>query len=65
MKQHYDLCTRNYRGNKQKAVEWATRFTENNKSVFREPALKGSARTLRRPRVYDRARRTIIKHEVM
>ena len=34
IKQHYGLCTRNYRANKQKAVEWANNFLENNPGVF-------------------------------
>ena len=41
VKQHYGLCTRNYRGNKQKAVEWASEFVTNNSGTFKEGALKG------------------------
>lgn len=38
VKAHYGLSTRNYRANKQKAVEWATQFVASNPTVF-EPAL--------------------------
>ena len=34
VKAHYGIGTRNYRQNKQKAVEWATEFIHNNKEVF-------------------------------
>jgi hypothetical protein len=36
VKMHYGLSTRNYRANKQKAVEWATNYTQNNPDVFVE-----------------------------
>lgn len=36
VKMHYGLSTRNYRANKQKAVEWATNFTQTNPDVFLE-----------------------------
>ena len=36
VKMHYGLSTRNYRLNKQKAVEWATNYTQNNPDVFVE-----------------------------
>jgi len=35
VKAHYNLSTKNYRANKQKAIEWATRFVENNEVVFK------------------------------
>ena len=34
VKVHYDLSTRNYRSNKQAAVDWAQRFIDNNPSAF-------------------------------
>ena len=34
IKMHYDLSTKSYRGNKAKAVEWATEFALNNPSAF-------------------------------
>jgi len=34
VKAHYDLSTRNYRANKQKAVQWATNFIWQNPQVF-------------------------------
>lgn len=34
VKMHYGLSTRNYRQNKQKAVEWATDFVKANHTVF-------------------------------
>ena len=34
VKMHYGLSTRNYRANKQKAVEWVNKFVENNSKVF-------------------------------
>ena len=34
VKLHYGLSTRNYRANKQKAVEWATAFVKANTAVF-------------------------------
>lgn len=34
VKMHYDLSTRNYRMNKQRAVEWAQAFVENNPNAF-------------------------------
>jgi hypothetical protein len=40
VKMHYDLSMRNYRANKQKAVEWATQFQQHNKQIFAEGALE-------------------------
>ena len=34
VKAHYDLSTRNYRANKQKAVQWASNFVSQNPQVF-------------------------------
>lgn len=34
VKMHYDLSTRNYRANKQKAVEWAKKFVQKNPTAF-------------------------------
>lgn len=34
VKAHYDLSTRNYRANKEKAVEWATAFVTTNPVAF-------------------------------
>ena len=34
VKAHYDLSTRNYRANKQKAVQWASNFILQNPNVF-------------------------------
>ena len=34
VKAHYNLSTRNYRANKQKAVEWATSFVKHSPHVF-------------------------------
>lgn len=34
VKMHYELSTRNYKANKQKAVEWATSFVRANPAVF-------------------------------
>ena len=39
VKAHYNLSTKNYRLNKQKAVQWAENFVQNNKSVFDVAAL--------------------------
>jgi len=39
VKMHYDLSTRNYKANKEAAVEWASRFVQNNASVFAEGLL--------------------------
>ena len=34
VKMHYDLSTKNYRANKQKAVQWALQFTDANPHAF-------------------------------
>lgn len=39
VKIHYDLSTKNYRANKQKAVQWVTRFTQANEQAFESTAL--------------------------
>ncbi len=39
VKMHYDLSTKNYRANKQKAVAWATQFARANTQVFTQTAL--------------------------
>ena len=36
VKAHYDLSTKNYRDNKQKAVQWASHFVQQNPHVFLE-----------------------------
>ena len=34
VKMHYDLSTKNYRANKQKAVQWVTAFIQANEQAF-------------------------------
>jgi|TARA_Y100000389_G_scaffold200801_1_gene242028 hypothetical protein len=41
VKVHYDLSTKNYRANKQKAVEWAKRFVQNNPHAFIDDVAAG------------------------
>ena len=35
VKVHYDISTKNYAGNKRKAVEWAMQFVANNPKTFK------------------------------
>lgn len=44
VKVHYDLSTKNYRANKQKAVEWAKRFVLNNPNAFTDELVDGAFR---------------------
>jgi hypothetical protein len=39
VKVHYDLSTKNYRANKQKAVQWVTQFIRVNEAAFETTAL--------------------------
>ncbi|MAD25937.1 MAG: hypothetical protein CMO44_17380 [Verrucomicrobiales bacterium] len=40
VKVHYGLSMRNYRANKQKAIEWADEFVKHNPSVLRPPLVE-------------------------
>ena len=44
VKAHYGLCTRNYRLNKKKAVEWAAQFIEANPGAFAHGVADGFER---------------------
>ena len=44
VKVHYDLSTKNYRANKQKAVTWAKQFVSNNPTVFVDGLVDASFR---------------------
>jgi len=39
VKVHYDISTKNYAGNKRKAVEWAMQFVANNPTAFKSHSL--------------------------
>ena len=44
VKVHYDLSTKNYRANKQKAVAWASQFVAQNPQAFKDGVVAGSFR---------------------
>jgi hypothetical protein len=43
VKMHYDLSTKNYRANKQRAVQWAMAFTKANPQAFQDTCVHAFA----------------------
>jgi len=55
VKVHYDISTKNYAGNKRKAVEWALQFVTNNSTAFSSASLVDKFQSARKQDDYSDA----------